>query len=95
MTASGLFSHEQSDTFELYTYWDTIAELKTYMDTGTTSILPSETLATVERLISRLDSTARIRECLNMMIARYRKTTPSQLPLLGEKSHCVDPSEQL
>jgi hypothetical protein len=77
MTANGLFSHEQSDTFDLYTYWDTMAEFKTYMDTGTTSILPSETLATVEQLLSRLGSTARIRERLNMTITRYRKTTPS------------------
>ena len=76
MTANGLFSHEQSDTFELYTYWDTITEFKTYMDTGMTSILPSETLATVEQLLSRLGSTARIRERLNMTITRYRKTTP-------------------
>ena len=77
MTANGLFSHEQSATFELYTYWDTITEFKTYMDTGTTSILPPETLATVEQRLSRLGSTARIRERLNMTIARYRKTTPS------------------
>ena len=77
MTASGLFSHEQSDTFELYTYWDTVTEFKTYMDTGTSSILPSETLATVEQLLSRLGSTARIRERLDMTIARYRKTVPS------------------
>jgi hypothetical protein len=77
MTANGLFSHEQSDTFDLYTYWDTMAEFKTYMDTGTTTILPSETLAIVEQVLSRLDSTARIRERLNMIIARYRKTTPS------------------
>jgi len=77
MTANGLFSNEQSDTFVLYTYWDTITEFKTYMDTDTTSILPSETLATVEQLLSRLGSTARIRERLNMTITRYRKTTPS------------------
>ncbi len=77
MTANGLFSLEQSDTFELYTYWDTITEFKTYMDTGTTSILPAETLATVEQLLSRPGSTARIRERLNMTITRYRKTTPS------------------
>ena len=77
MTANGLLSHEQSATFELYTYWDTITEFKTYMDTGTTSILPPETLATVEQRLSRLGSTARIRERLNMTIARYRKTTPS------------------
>ena len=77
MTANGLFSHEQSATFELYTYWDTITEFKTYMDTGTTSILPPETLATVEQRLSRLGSTARIRERLNMTITRYRKTTPS------------------
>jgi len=77
MTTNGLFSREQSDTFELYTYWDTISEFETYMDTGTTSILPSETLATVKQVLSRLDSTARIRERLNMTIARYRKTTPS------------------
>jgi hypothetical protein len=76
MTANGLFSNEQSDTFVLYTYWDTITEFKTYMDTATTSILPSETLATVEQLLSRLGSTARIRERLNMTITRYRKTTP-------------------
>ena len=77
MTANGLFSLEQSDTFDLYTYWDTITEFKTYMDTGTTSILPPETLATVEQLLSRLDSHCRIRERLNMTITRYRKTTPS------------------
>jgi hypothetical protein len=77
MTANGLFSYEQSDTFELYTYWDTVTEFKTYMDTGTSSILPSETLATVEQLLSRLGSTARIRERLDMTIARYRKTVPS------------------
>jgi hypothetical protein len=77
MISNGLFSHEQSDTFELYTYWDTVTEFETYMDTGTTSILPSETLATVEQVVSRLGSTARIRERLNMTIARYRKTIVS------------------
>ena len=77
MTANGLFSIEQSDTIEIYTYWDTITEFKTYMDTGTTSILPPETLATVEQLLSRLDSHCRTRERLNMTITRYRKTTPS------------------
>lgn len=77
MTANGLFSREQSGIFELYTYWDTITELKTYMDTGATSILPPETLATIEQLLSRLGPTARIRERLYMTIARYRKTTPS------------------
>ena len=77
MTANGLFSNEQSDTFVLYTYWDTIIEFKTYMDTGTTSILPAETLATVGQLLSRLGSSARIRERLNMTITRYRKTSPS------------------
>jgi hypothetical protein len=77
MTANRLFSQEQSDSFDLYTYWDTITEFKTYMDIGTTSVLPSETLATVEQGLSRLGSAARIRERLNMTIARYRKTTPS------------------
>lgn len=73
VTVEGLFAREASDSFDLFSYWDSAANLKTWMDERSSSILPPETLAEAGRLMTMHGPNARIRNHLNMIIARYRK----------------------
>ena len=73
VVATGLFTREQSGSFKLFTYWDTVAEFEAYMDARSSAILPPETLAELTRLQARHGPDARVRTCHSMIIARYRK----------------------
>ena len=61
---------ERSDSFDLYTYWDTMTEFQAYVDERMTAILPPETRSRAEELLAQHGPGAR----LHMIIARYRKT---------------------
>jgi len=78
VTADGWFARERSDSFDLYTYWDTMAEFQVYMDKRMTATLPPETHSRAERLLAQHGPGARLRTHLHMIIARYRKTPAGQ-----------------
>lgn len=73
VVSSGLFTREDSDTFDLDTYWDDVLELVNYMTERTSSILPTDMLERAEQLLSAHRPHARLRTRLSMKIARYRK----------------------
>ena len=75
MVGSGMLNREKRDSFDLFTYWDTAAEFKAFMDEHSSSILPSETLIQAEHLLAQHGSDARLRTRHDMIISRYHKTT--------------------
>lgn len=73
---TGLFRREERDDFDFYTYWNALADFVDYMENRSTAFLPAETRNQLEMLLPQYGRDARIRRQQNMIIARYRKTSP-------------------
>ncbi len=73
--AAGRFALEANNSFELFTYWESGVDFKTYMDGRETATLPTETWANIAQILHKAPPAARLRTRLQMVIARYRKLT--------------------
>ena len=78
VTRQGWFVRERKDLFDYLWYWDTVDEMKAYMEENwdPTPIL-TETVATeARRLLASGGKGARVRLRTNVLISRYRKRHP-------------------
>lgn len=74
----GWFIREREEAFDYSLYWDTIDEMKAYMEENwdPTPVMPETVAADARRLLASSGDGARARLRMNVLISRYRKDFP-------------------
>lgn len=71
---AGRFSCERTETFDYVSYWDTLEEMRHYVEEKRSSlVLPEAVLLKSRRLLTDSGAGARLRIPFKMVIACYRK----------------------